>query len=69
MYEVNEVSIIFNGVRYDAVENPHSPICDECDLLDMCDDLDNRARFTCVKLCHQAIGNRHFKKSTKTFER
>lgn len=66
---MNEISIIINGVRYDAVKNPHSPIYDDCDLLDICDDLDNRACLSCVKLCHQTIGNRHFKKSNKSFEK
>ncbi len=35
---MNEVSIIINGVRYDAVDNIELALanCQYCDLLDMC---------------------------------
>jgi hypothetical protein len=35
---MNEVSIIINGVRYDAVDDNEMALaaCQHCDLLDMC---------------------------------
>jgi hypothetical protein len=60
---MNEVSIIINGVRYDAVDT--SGYCDGCDLIDMCKAHCN------LNLCEQlGVGLFDvFKKSTKTFER
>ena len=60
---MNEVSIIINGVRYDAVDE--SAYCVGCDLIDMCKAHCN------FNLCEQ-LGVRIFhifKKSTKHFER
>ena len=33
---MNEVSIIINGVRYDAVETTADIPCKACDFLDLC---------------------------------
>lgn len=57
---MNEISIIINGVRYDAVEadDPDFP-CENCDLsMIICE--------SCVNLLED---NQNFKKSTKSFER
>lgn len=57
---MNGVSIIINGVRYDAVETePHDFICKECELPMglFCD------------VCQDIIAHKVFKKSTKSFER
>ena len=58
---MNEVSIIINGVRYDAVEsNAKANLCDGCDMY-----LDCILADSCGKL----IGlNQVFKKSDKKFE-
>lgn len=61
---MNKVSIIINGVRYDAVEDEESYCCG-CDLLDLC-------KFHCNNsLCEQLGINLGFifKKSNKNFER
>ena len=60
---MNEVSIIINGVRYDAVDE--SAYCAGCDLLDMCKSHCN------FNLCEQlGIGMWYiFKKSDKKFEK
>jgi len=56
---MNEVSIIINGVRYDAVQNTGITFCDDCDLLDDC---------SIVQSCDFLIGrNKIFKKSNKEF--
>ena len=62
---MNEVSIIINGVRYDAVDNTDPNI--ECAFYEKtigCDD--------CViggmELCEKLIGMRIFIKSNKMFE-
>lgn len=34
---MNEVSIIINGVRYDAVDANTEFTCEECDLRDLCE--------------------------------
>lgn len=56
---MSEVSIIINGVRYDAVESAETHSCKGCELN--------------YELCIKAMGlcsdNTVFKKSTKTFER
>lgn len=57
---MNEVSIIINGVRYDAVdiERPHH-ICDRCELL-----------ITICESCGNLLNhNQVFKKSNKKFEK
>jgi hypothetical protein len=62
---MNEVSIIINGVRYDAVERPplqkgESP-CRECDICDLWE-YDGFP-------CDEVIGyNRVFKKSVKSLK-
>lgn len=61
-----QVSIIINGVRYDAVERPpfqkgESP-CRECNICDLWEINDGFP-------CNEVIGqNRVFKKSDKKFE-
>lgn len=57
---MNEVSIIINGVRYDAVEvDDDSPFCKFCELpITICE--------SCGNLLND---NQSFKKSTKTFEK
>jgi hypothetical protein len=58
---MNEVSIIINGVRYDAVEHTGTTVCDCCDLLDDC---------SIVQSCDFLIGgSKIFKKSNKKFEK
>ena len=59
---MNEVSIIINGVRYDAVEANNIFACSQCELDDICLDgliclMFNTDEYDC------------FKKSTKSFER
>ena len=65
---MKEVSIIINGVRYDAViDNGNSVFfdCTDCDLLHMCKAHCN------LNLCEYLGVNLDygFKKSTKSFER
>lgn len=56
---MNEVSIIINGVRYDAVERvTQENLCYDCDLYRNCK-LDD--------CCGDLIGFKIFKKSTKSF--
>lgn len=54
---MNEISIIINGVRYDAVEKPKlGGVCDKCDI---CNIIPNFP-------CNDLIGaDRVFKKSDK----
>lgn len=63
---MNEVSIIINGVRYDAVDNKELALasCQYCDLLDMCKAHCN------LSLCEYLGVNLDcvFKKSDKKFE-
>lgn len=57
---MNEVSIIINGVRYDAVKAGH------CDIYEKCSNCKLFLQTSCIAL----IGfSRVFKKSTKTFEK
>lgn len=65
---MNEVSIIINGVRYDAVEQYEFTGCFGCDLYDIFSR--NCGHCLCTALdgsidMHKMI----FKKSTKSFER
>ena len=57
---MNEVSIIINGVRYDAVEEESSRSCMGCEIL--------RGTADCLlsAICREY--NTIFKKSTKSFE-
>lgn len=62
---MNDVSIIINGVRYDAVDMGSSAVCRyNCDLDKWCDAFD--FEFTCGILNDT---NTIFKKSDKMFER
>lgn len=62
---MNDVSIIINGVRYDAVLPLADICCDECDLADFCKKAE--LNFT---TCLALIGlDKCFKRSTKSFER
>ena len=63
---MNEVSIIINGVRYDAVEVPkehESRPCAYCDIMDFC--LEARGDVTCFSL---GVKDKVFMKSNKKFE-
>ena len=63
-----EVSIIINGVRYDAVEDLLSSSNDKCDLFDK----EKRCKACLIGMntCERLIGiDGIFKKSTKSFER
>lgn len=70
---MNEVSIIINGVRYDAVDGKDL-YCKRCDMGELCSGLFD---FTCSfsGMCENGLGefclhnNIVFKKSTKSFER
>lgn len=65
---MDEISIIVNGVRYDAIAPKYADdgcSCSECDLKEFCykTELDNYS-------CYAMIGNnRCFIKSAKDFER
>ena len=59
---MNEVSIIINGVRYDAVKTD-KPKCEGCVFLDSCLTYDTNCGF--IADMH---GEYHFKKSDKKFE-
>lgn len=62
---MNKVSIIINGIRYDAVEC-EDPFCGVCELRDICDDGDYYNQRLCQKLNIDSL--RVFKKSDKKFE-
>ena len=64
---MNEVSIIINGVRYDAVETSKKGcVCYGCDLGELCD---NNLPDVVIDLCATFVGKlRCFKKSNKSFE-
>lgn len=63
---MNEVSIIINGVRYDAVDD--TSCCTRCDFYD-----DEQGCNPCIigmVACEQLVGiDGIFKKSNKSFER
>lgn len=63
----NQISIIINGVRYDAVSYTDSDkleVCKSCDLLSEC----NKRNMT-FYLCSLTMGDVYnFKKSDKKFE-
>ena len=69
---MNEVSIIINGERYDAVEiEPQRDSCYECDF-ELCKDFTDtyHPNLTYVNFCNATLSrNCVFKKSTKSFER
>lgn len=57
----NQVSIIINGVRYDAVDaGVQEHLCDGCDLFQTCELADSCEKLISLK--------RIFKKSDKKFE-
>jgi hypothetical protein len=59
---MNEVSIIINGVRYDAVE-AGSKSCSNCEFLGVCAD------FMSDVICYAfSLKDKIFKKSDKKFE-
>ena len=62
---MNEVSIIINGVRYDAVEKPEYKegvyVCDGCDICSLYEE--ENIIFPCSKIIGR---NRVFKKSDKS---
>lgn len=65
---MNEVSIIINGVRYDAVHEHRSYDCKECDMKLLCE---GDYKFTFPSLCALLGGlscKNYFKKSDKKFE-
>ena len=63
---MNEVSIIINGVRYDAVETVTTGCkWKDCDLFKYC--RNNDGRDPCV--CEISPKNITFKKSDKSFEK
>lgn len=62
---MNEVSIIINGVRYDAVDVPlKSMHCSYCDAYDCCRELEDD--LLCAAL---DVLDKIFKKSYKKFEK
>lgn len=69
---MNEVSIIINGVRYDAVDSPKEVdfSCESCDLYEHCINIDYEVRGQNYTICSLVIGDDGvFKKTTKKFER
>ncbi len=65
MKSMNEVSIIINGVRYDAVESKTGFGCEECDLIDLCE----QKPFTCICPMFDLGETKCFKESDKRFEK
>lgn len=63
---MNEVSIIINGVRYDAVAGNNMYFCDGCELRDICDDGDYYNQTLCEKF--RVARASIFKKSTKSLK-
>lgn len=61
---MNEVSIIINGVRYDAVEAKTEFTCEECDLRHLCE----KEQYMCLCVILNIEENKYFKKSDKEFE-
>ena len=63
---MNEVSIIINGVRYDAVEATEYFSCGSCDLHDHCIELSKATQDANYTICILEIGDKkHFKKFEK----
>lgn len=62
---MNEVSIIINGVWYDAVDAKTEFFCEECDLRHLCE----KTQFMCLCLILDVEENKRFKKSDKKFEK
>ena len=66
---MNEVSIIINGVRYDAVDIQcdEEKACKECDLAEFCDNIPYI--LTLCQVFDATAESIHFKKSDKKFEK
>lgn len=66
---MNEVTIIINGVRYDATncQCDDSKVCKECDLKEFCVNIPYI--LTLCQVFDTREENRHFKKSDKKFEK
>lgn len=66
---MNEVSIIINGVRYDAesiLPKPTYPICSQCGLYEICDS----GYLSLPNFCKEFLEPEQvFKKSNKSFEK
>lgn len=62
---MNEVSIIINGVRYDAVEANTEFACEECDLRDLCE----KIQYTCLCYIFDITEKQCIKKLDKKFEK
>lgn len=66
---MNEISIIINGVRYDAVSilpNPTYPICSQCHFNEVCE-IEYR---TLSEFCNEFLEPEYvFIKSDKKFEK
>ena len=62
---MNEVSIIINGVRYDAVDAKTEYSCEECDLRHLCE----KTQYMSLCLILDIEENKCFKKSDKKFEK
>ena len=66
---MNEVSIIINGVRYDAIELSHNDACRECDICDILEMINEENYIECICGKFNFWYNVCFKKSDKKFER
>lgn len=69
---MNEVSIIINGVRYDAVDIPKDIDCTcyICDLHEYCSKLSKDTQGAFIAFCAIELGDdKVFKKSDKKFEK
>lgn len=62
---MNEVSIIINGVRYDAVRHKGDGACANCDLRELCHNIPSIVLCE-VFACELTV---RFKKSDKSFEK
>lgn len=59
----NQVSIILNGVRYDAVQMDEVDMCECCDLHEKCDAVDHIYSDSFTHVCFELIGyDKIFKK-------
>lgn len=65
----NEVSIIINGVRYDAVDCVDVDECATCDLNEYCGNVDMYSNGGFTAFCAYVTDSpQNFKKSDKKFE-
>lgn len=69
---MNEVSIIINGIRYDAVSGEK---CSDCDLYKLCGEMNyydqhgSEWHEPFASVCGYLVNNLIFKQSDKKFER